>query len=173
MLYQILPIVCHQSLRWSQRDRFGLGSGTSLPQDAEHSEQRGPLPRLPGALAKKPPQKGFDGLLVHLAEPATRPNKPPVKVSHETKVIPNRSELVPLLMDVCNVRLDMRTQRSRVQALYGFEFGKQCFHAQIIGGPQFRIMPLRKRRGPAYLGDADSMRHNLASGIIPVMPLSA
>jgi len=81
-------------------------------------------------LAKKSPQKGLDGSLVQIGEPATRPNKPPVEVGHEAKVPTNRFELVSLPMDLCNIRLDMPTQRSGVQALDGFEFGKQCFHAR-------------------------------------------
>ena len=43
-LCQILTILCGQSLCRSQRDRFGLWGDTSLPQDAEHSEQRRSLP---------------------------------------------------------------------------------------------------------------------------------
>jgi len=42
-------------------------------------------PSTPGALAKESPQKGVDSLSFYIAKPATRPNKPPVKVSQKAK----------------------------------------------------------------------------------------
>ena len=132
LLCQISAVSCSQGLCRSQRNRFCLRGGTSLPQDAEHSEQRLSFPLTPGALAKESPQKGVDSPLVYIAKPATRPNKPPVKVSQKAKMPPNRLELVPVLVDACEVHRNMRSQRPGIQALDSFEFGEQCFHARRL-----------------------------------------
>lgn len=69
-------------------------------------------------------QKAFNQFLVQIAETAIRSREPTGKVGEEAEMRPNRSGPVTLLPELCDVRLDVRTQWSGVQSPDGFEFSE-------------------------------------------------
>ena len=70
------------------------------------------------------PKEGFNHFLVEQAESAFPSNETSIEVCEEAKMRPHGSGPVTLLQQLGDVRLDMRTQWSGIQASNGFEFGE-------------------------------------------------
>jgi hypothetical protein len=69
-------------------------------------------------------QKTFDDRFVHIAETTISPPEPIVKVSEETEMQPNRFGPIALFLELCDVRLNIGTQRAVVQASNRFELSE-------------------------------------------------
>ena len=86
--------------------------------------QGGPFPSQLFSATQTALQEALDQLFVQIAEMAIRPCEPTVQIGEETEVRPNCSGLITLLLELCDVSLDMRAQKTGVQTSDGFEFSE-------------------------------------------------